>query len=154
MKERSTQEILDSINQIVKEHEIKVRWSYMADTDDRIRAVLRHYENVATEGLLAIKHFRDDVVVYLRAVALVADSTAQASTHAEKNARLRGLIETIESALQKLRHEEVDFDCTYWQWPDVFRSDYPTVHLIRRIHELENEIKELKKGDKNECEES
>ena len=150
MTERTYGEILDAIRDIVKEHEKVVRWSYGADLDEKIRHVLRHYQDDTTNHLVAIKHFRDDVITWLRAMAIVADMTSQAATHAEKNARLRGMVEVVESAIKKLRDREIDFNMTWWQWPDVFRSDYPTVHYVRRIHELEAQIKELEEQLKGE----
>ena len=66
MTERTYGEILDAIRDIVKEHEKVVRWSYGADLDEKIRHVLRHYQDDTTNHLVAIKHFRDDVVSLVR----------------------------------------------------------------------------------------
>jgi hypothetical protein len=69
--------------------------------------------------------------------------TGNAGTHAEKNARLRGAIELLESAVEKLRHQHLEDLFSIYHWPDVFRSDYPTRSLMERIHDLERQLKEL-----------
>ena len=95
--------------------------------------------------VLKLKRFQDDILTYLRAVALVADTVGNAGTHKEKDARLRGLISQIESAIQRIRdgYEYLLTSC-HGGTPDLFRSDFPIQQYIKKCRELESEIKFLK----------
>ena len=109
-----------------------------------VRAVLREYEDKATRALSDVKRFRDDMVTFFRALALCLEMVGSAQTHGEKNARLRGAIELLESHLESLRRSDIDFLFSHFRWRDVFSADWPTRRLLDRIHELERELGEAK----------
>lgn len=95
--------------------------------------------------ILKFKAFQDDILTYLRAIALVADTVGNAGTHAEKNARMRGLIAQIESAIQIVRDgQEYTLTNHYFGMPDLFRSNYPIQQYIEKCRALEAENKLLK----------
>jgi hypothetical protein len=137
---------------VVKEHQ-QAQSIYHGNTlADRLRGVLSEYEDTARNALSLSKDFRDRMVVNLRAMNLVLSMVANASTHREKDARLRGCLEIIEQAISQLQKEEFDiavckkprFDYIF----DPFRSDFPTRSFVQRIHELESEVEVLRKNQK------
>lgn len=135
---------LCAIEKLISEHQNKQNYHQgFGSPAEKVKAILREYEDKTTKAYSGVKHFRDDMLTYFRALSLVLTMTGNAGTHAEKNARLRGAIELLESAVEKLRHEHLEDLFSIYHWPDVFRSDYPTRSLMERIHELEQQIKDL-----------
>ena len=135
---------LGEIQKLINEHQNKQNYHQGFGTPaERIKSILREYEDKTVKAYSGVKHFRDDMLTYFRALSLVLTMTGNAGTHAEKNARLRGAIELLESAVEKLRHQHLEDLFSIYHWPDVFRSDYPTRSLMERIHDLERQVKEL-----------
>ncbi len=139
----SCEGLMQMVEGAIERHVDKQHYRYAGSHADRLRGVLSRYEDIAVKNLSGVKTWRDDMIVWMRAFSMNVDMVGNASTHGEKNARLRGLSELIESALSKLRHEEFDFSRSHWRHEDVFRSDFPTRHYLSRIHELEAEVKRL-----------
>jgi hypothetical protein len=134
---------LRDLDDAIREHEKLLRYYGPSDKlIDRFRQVVQHYQDSSIQTVLVVQQFRDDLLVQLRAFSLVVDMAGNASTHSEKAARLRGLSEMLETSIEKLRRFEMN-DTKLWQFPDVFRSDYPTRAYLQRIHELEERIREL-----------
>ena len=117
-------------------------WYATKDLPARVADVIRHHKDMAVNQMTGAQSFRDDVVVWLRALAMNLEMTGNAGTHAEKAARLRGALELIESLIGKLHQLRFDFQWSHWQTQDLFKSDYPTRHYLERIHELERELKQ------------
>lgn len=111
----------------------------------RVKRVVDYYTELAANTVSNARAFKDDILTWLRAMAINAESVSWAGTHQEKNARLRGLVEVIERAckdVNELRVEERrrwNDDLSNWM-----RSDFPLREFKRRIYELEAEIKQLK----------
>jgi len=141
----NTESIIEKIKGVIEKYQENNRVWYGGELDLQINEVIRHYQDIATDSLAGSKSFRDDMLTYMRALAMITEMAANAATHAEKNARLRGMIELIESTIQKLRDMEFNFQSCHWRKPDVFRSDYPVLQYIRRIHELEHQIQDSQK---------
>ena len=136
---------LRKIDDIVIKYEQEDRHTYATALPERVEYLIRRYRDLATNQLSGVKAARDDMLVYLRALAMIVEMAGNANTHNEKNARLRGCIELIETTIQKLREQEFNFQFSTWHMPDVFRSDYPTIEYIRRIHQLEEELERVKR---------
>ncbi len=134
------------IDDIVRKYEQEDRHSYATGLDERVEYIIRRYRDLATNQLAGIKAVRDDMLVWLRAMAMIVEMAGNAATHAEKNARLRGCVEMIETTLQKLSEQEFNFQSSYFHMPDLFRSDYPTLEYVRRIYDLEQQLAAYKKG--------
>jgi hypothetical protein len=133
------------IEELIREHSDKLRYHQgFGSHADRVRALLRWYEEKATSALSNTKQFRDDMLTYFRALIIVLDMTGNASTHAEKGARLRGAIELLEHMVARLRRKDLEIMFSHFQWRDAFASDWPTRRLTDRIHELEAENATLK----------
>lgn len=138
-----------SVEQIVIQAENELHSGYAGSLPNRVQAVYNRLERKVWKAEADFKHLRDDTQVWLRAVGIIATSIGNAGTHAEKNARLRGLIEMIESAIGSVR-ESRDRDNEWGvRMPDIFRSDYPVREYVQRIHQLEHEIKLMNGKDDN-----
>jgi hypothetical protein len=112
---------------------------------DRAIAVLQAYKHRHSEQLSEFQSFQSDVISYLRAMVLVVEAAANGGTHAEKNARFRGVISLLETSIDKVHNARSTFVSSHW-WsnPDLFRSDYPVRSLIDRIKAQEAELQKLK----------
>jgi hypothetical protein len=134
--------MLPRLQALVRAHEQEIRSQYAGDLVEEIQHVLAHYQQTATNVVAQTKAFRDDLLVQLRALSLVIEMAGGAGTHREKDARLRGCADLIESTITRLRKLEFGLH-RQWYWPDVFRSDYPVRQYVERIHELEAQVQAL-----------
>lgn len=135
---------LNAIQNLINEHQDRQNYHHGFGTPaEKIKTILREYEDKTTRAYSDVKHVRDDMLTFFRALALVLNMTGEAATHGEKNARLRGAIELLESAIEKLRHQNLESLFDIYRWPDLFRSDWPTRRLMDRIHDLERQLKDL-----------
>jgi hypothetical protein len=117
---------------------------------DQLRHILRELEWRRDKAQNAFAHLTEDMLVWTRAMGLAANMAANGGTHREKDARMRGLIEMTESAVEAIRKaKEQTRDYFGYNVPDIFRSDYPVRDYVQRIHHLENELKHLRGDDQN-----
>lgn len=148
-------EELNKIDEFVKKTDEEMHfWISPGTISDRYIQLIQQFKRFATRHLITVKQFRDETVIWMKAMELTADMTSNASSHSEKNARLRGMIELIQDYIQRAMRADFDFGHSYYWWPDngLFRSDYPTRKLMERIHQLEDEVKQLK-GESSEVSE-
>lgn len=123
-------------------------WRYSLDQTltDRIARVVDHYTRMAARAAEKQQNERNGMVSWLRGIAITAQSVSWASTHHEKDARLRGLIEVIENSIAKIQNQDNDsshyFDGGVDSW---MKSDFPTRDLKRRILDQQAEIARLRK---------
>lgn len=124
-------------------------WRYGSDRDlaARVQRCIDHYTRMAAQAVSNAHGFKDGTVSWLRGIAINAQAVSWASTHHEKDARLRGLIEVVENAISKI--DQARFDDHTSPWNGVvdswMRSDFPTREMRRRIFDLEKEIERLRK---------
>lgn len=135
---------LAEVEALIKSHQKKCTFTHYGSAAERVKYVLREYEDKAVSALRDTKQFRDDMLTYFRALVIVLETTGNASTHAEKAARLRGAIEILEQVVDRLRRKDLETVFSHFHWRDAFASDWPTRRLMERIHDLEREINELK----------
>lgn len=113
----------------------------------RVQHCVDHYIRMAAQAVSESHSFKDDVVSWLRGIAINAQSVSWGSTHHEKDARLRGLIEIVETAITKIN--DVRFTDRLTTWNAVtdswMKSDFPTREMRSRILDQEQEIKRLQK---------
>ena len=116
------------------------RWHHSDDNPLGLLVSTLDHKRAAVTGAIARgREFQQDVLTFLRAFSLMLGTVAGASTHGEKAARLRGLIELVETAAVKLREKQFRDEST-WSYAladDVFRCDYPVRHWIDRTREAE-----------------
>jgi hypothetical protein len=140
-------EVSDALK-LLKDYQGKQGIFHHTDTlRERIESVMSEFENRTANALQAAKEFRDRMVIDLRALSMVVTMAGNASTHREKDARLRGASELLEGAIDRLQREQFDLAVLRGPFFDsVFKSDFPTRHMVERIHELEREVEELNKA--------
>lgn len=136
----NNEQIIEALTNFAREHQTRIRIHQGCSLSAQIVGIINNYQHSAERALLDAAAFRDHAVTWIAALRIVADSVAKASTHREKDARLRGLIEVMESASEKLCLMRFEFT-TSSTWPDVFRSDFPTRHFVERIRQLEAQVK-------------
>lgn len=139
------QETLEQIAVQVREHETDHEKMYLPrGLPDRVAATFTRYQRQRDQALVFAQSFQDDMLLYLRALALTLEMVGNAETHKEKDARLRGVISQVESAIQKVRDHQATFNGRYWYGrPDLFRSDYPVREFMDRAHKAERRVKDL-----------
>lgn len=124
-------------------------WRYGNDVTlaARIQRCIDHYTRMAATAVSDSHGFKDGTVSWLRGIAINAQAVSWASTHHEKDARLRGLIEVIETAIIKIGEAQLNDRLSSWNGTvdSWMKSDYPTREMRRRILDQEEEIKRLKK---------
>ncbi len=135
----------EQIRKTIDSHEDQQHFKYCGPLPERLKEVLAWYHNRTVQTIDGVRQFRDDLLIYFRALSLTLEMTGNASTHREKAARLRGAIEVIEHACEKLRREQFEFHHFWRGWPDIFHSDYPQKEYLDRIHGLEQQVEDLKR---------
>lgn len=139
-----SQESIMALSRLLKKHEELQHTYRHGDVVERIEQVVNAYHNLSLDTMSEAKTYRDRLLVDFRAISMVLMMVSNASTHREKESRLRGCGELIETAIREL--EKISFDvaiCNTPHWRSLFYNDYPTRHLIERIHELEGQVKSL-----------
>jgi hypothetical protein len=134
---------LRPLEKVMDEQEEKLHHHYGSfGAADRLRYIFRNLERKAEQSQFAYRALKEDMLVWARAIGLAAGMAANGGTHREINARMRGLIEMIESAVTAIRNANEDERHGFYgaHVPDVFRSDYPVREYNQRIHELEREL--------------
>lgn len=112
---------------------------------ERLHEVVNTYHDWASDCLSRSAQFRDRMLIDFRAISLILTTTINGATHNQKEVRLNGLIELIENAIDRLQKEEFEASiCCRPMWNDPFQSNAPNRHFVQRIHELEEENKQLK----------
>ena len=112
---------------------------------DMLASCLAGYRGTAADALNGAQHVRDDMLVMLRATALVLESiVGDHLNHSQKNERIRGAIGVLERSIESLRQEQFSFRDSVWRRDrDLFRWREPERQLRERIRELEAKITEL-----------
>lgn len=133
---------IERLASLVKDKQKDQRIIYHASLSEQIIALIRNYEYETTQALAGVKCFRDDTRMWLQAMVIVANTIGNAGTHREKDARLRGMIEILETVIEKLRTEQSDFDSSYFRWPNLYRSEYPVRRYMERAEGAERQLQE------------
>lgn len=139
-------EQLAAIKKMLADEQSHDRYHHSADAvSEMVYRVLAHKRELVASTINRTREFQGDVLTFLRAFTLMLQTVESAGTHGEKAARLRGLMELVESAARKLREAQFR-EITSWGGgiaEDVFRCDYPVRHFIDRAREAERRVKEL-----------
>jgi hypothetical protein len=75
---------------------------------------------------------------------MLAESVGMGSTHGEKAARLRGMIELLDNTISKLKEEHTDQILNHWPFGFGGMSDYPYRAILEKLDSLKRENEELK----------
>lgn len=121
------------------------RWTADKTLAERTARIVEHYQRMATRSVESAMNERKGIVSWLRAIAICAQAVSWAETHREKDARLRGMIEVIETSITRIQDmpsEYAYFDGGVDSWA---KSDFPTRDMKRRILDQQAEIARLQK---------
>ena len=116
---------------------------------DMLAGVISNYEQIARDALSGAEWVRNDMLVFLRAAVIVAESIiGDHLNHGQKNERIRGLVGVLEKSIESLRAEQFDFRGRSWRrGHDLFRWNENERKLRERIQELESQLKVPDKED-------
>lgn len=139
--------VLDQIFEAVKKQEDKMReWTHYKDSQspDRVKALINRMEHGSQAQYHNIMAFRNQALTQFNALQIVVQMCLMGGTHHEKNARLRGLADTISIAIEKITEvSERYFTQVNWRW-NLLESDSSLPTLQRRNWHLEEELKEYR----------
>jgi hypothetical protein len=113
---------------------------------DQVAHVVETAERGSRTAIADKRKLIEDALVYFRSVILIAESIGMAATHAEKAARLRGLIELLNSAISKLRNDQQEHLLQNWESFSWGYSDYPYHRILEKYSELERQNKQMKEA--------
>lgn len=123
------------------------RYASYVEVEEKVNHIIEYYVRMASLGVAKSTTFKNGVIAWLRGIAINAEAVSWAHTHHEKDARLRGLIEVIETAISKI--DELRMEDHYSGWSAAvdawMKSDFPTREMKRTIQRQELEIKHLRK---------
>jgi hypothetical protein len=139
----------ERLSETIKHHEDKHSQRLHGRLPDRLEQVLALYERIAVDALTGAESVRDDMLVYMRSISFMLQTViADHISHAEKGARVRGVIAVVEQHIDSLRNERFDFHNSSWRRsPDLFRWNENERRLRDQIRELQ---KLLEKGGTKE----
>lgn len=136
---------LKAIEDYLKKQQSMLRCHLASNLAAQVEHVVELYRDKATEALVGAKQFRDDALTYFRSIVFLLETAVNDHvSHAEKNARLRGVIVVLECHIQRLRQEQFDFGTSCWrQHYDVFRYSETERLLHQQLRETKERCEEL-----------
>ena len=141
--------VKDIINQVTE----RCRISWCGPLPSQLQSAVNHLIEQSSQVMAGVSDYRDAMVVDLRAMCLVIETALSASTHREKNARLRGCVELIGATIDRHSRERFDFQDSFFRLSGGFLRDNVTSQLLRdrcdltrRVEELTKEVEELRRA--------
>jgi hypothetical protein len=133
---------MDEWRDLLLEYMRKQKLTVHGRLRDMLASCLSGYEGIASEALHGAQSVRDDMLVMLRAVVIVAESiVGDHLNHGQKNERIRGMIGVLERSIDSLRQEQFRFHGNVWRRDrDLFAWNEPERRLRDRISELERQL--------------
>jgi hypothetical protein len=138
------QTTIEKINEVIKRHEKSLHCYRCGDEAEKIASIINDYERTAASEIAKRKVLIEQTLVYFQSVGMLCETVGMASTHGEKSARLRGLIELLNSAIGKLREEQTENLLENWRSFSWGFGTYPYQSIIRKYDELKQENEFLK----------
>lgn len=133
----------ETIKNVIKEHEGKIHISHHGNDGDKIAHIVNHYNSLAQNALNGTRAYHEDLITWLRAIEMLLGGILSAQTHREKDIRIRGLVDTIQSIINKARR----LDENYWygtgEFPDFFQCDHPVREIYQRKNELAEKLNKI-----------
>lgn len=136
------QDLRNAIQKMASDRRWHLHTNYLPD---QIVALVDHAEREGNNAVREMKSLLENLISHLRALEIVASMVGNGNTHAEKNARLRGLIEVLQTAIHRATEFSYDFSWKHWgNYNDLFKSDFPMRDVVRKMNEKDAEIRRLK----------
>jgi hypothetical protein len=143
LEQRLDTETQKELDELLKRHEKSIHCGFSGSLFDRFASILNWYERNSADATTKNKKMIEDTVTYLLSFKMLCEMVSMGQTHGEKAARLRGMIELLDSSIQKLRNEQTDsIFGSQFGWGSF--SDYPYQSILRKYDELKRENDELK----------
>lgn len=137
--------LIEKLKTFIQRHEKSIHIFHAGDIADKTAQVVNHYEHLAAEAVTKRKQFIEDALVYFRSVIMITETIGMAGTHAEKAARLRGLVELLNSVINKLKDEQTENILSNWEFFSWDYSSYPYKSVLEKFSESKRENEQLKK---------
>lgn len=142
-EQRLDAESQKELDELLKRHERVIHTGFCGSLFDRFASILNWYERNSAEATVKRKQMIEDTVTYLRSFKMLCEIVSMGQTHGEKAARLRGMIELLDSSIGKLREEQTDsIFGPQFGWGAF--SDYPYQSILRKYDDLKRENEDLK----------
>lgn len=138
----NSQKLLD---EFLKRHEQSIHIHFSGSLFDRFASIINHYERSSSEATALRKKMIEDTITYLQSFKMLCEMVGMGGTHGEKAARLRGMIELLDSSIQRLRNDQTEDILNNWRyfsWGGF--SDYPYQSILHKYDDLKKENEELK----------
>lgn len=135
----------DKLERFVKENESDIHTHYPGSLVDKTRSLISHYSRDAAQATARKLSMIEDMKLYVRGMIMAAEMIGMAGTHGEKAARLRGMIDLMNSTARKLEQGHEDEILESWRFSLFGRGDYPYQKILERHDELKRENEELKR---------
>ena len=145
-EERLDDQSKTEIEQFIRQHEEILHTAFSGGLFERFTSIINTYQRYAAEATATRKQMIEDTVTYLQSFKMISEMVGLAETHAEKSARLRGMIELLDRSISKLKEEQSEDILNNWphfRWGSF--SDYPYQSILEKFDVLRKENEDLKK---------
>lgn len=126
--------LLSDIDNIIEEQRNATNLRRSGDLSEQIRNYVRDYQHDAEKSQIYVKSFLDDVRVWFRAFQMQLQMVGTGGTHAEKNARYRGMVAFIDGLIDKINEVNLDYFFADHRYRNIFKSEYPIRHMIEKVN--------------------
>lgn len=143
---------LEEIERSIREHAKEAKASSHGPLKQVLEGLIRSYEVLASQALRGAESTREDMLVWMRGIAVCLESQVEAHlNHSQRKERLRAALEVIEGAVHHLRNMQFDFSGRAWDRGfDTFRWQGPEKRLREENQRLRDEIRSLRGEDHGE----
>ena len=135
----------DKLKEFVHKQESELHQHYSGTLVQKACVLISRHERIAAGAIGEKMQAIEDMKIYVRAMTMAAEMVAIAGTHGEKNARLRGMIELMNSTSSKLNKGYEDELLASFRFQLYGNSDQPYQKILRKYDELKRENEELKR---------
>jgi hypothetical protein len=134
----------EKLKAFVDKAEEEINCRYGGTLIEKAAVLISHGQRKAAGAHAEKMQVIDDMKVYVRGICMCAEMVAIAGTHGEKAARLRGMIEFLNSTSNKLNQGYEDELLSGWRFQTYGNSDLPYQNILLKYDELKRENEELK----------
>lgn len=117
---------------------------------EKLKYIIQHYQEKTSDAIRKLEGAQTDFVIDVRALQAMVSTALMATTHHEKDARLRGLIDFLSNRIQDMERSYGNLLSCFYDYQNYrFKSLYPIRNILDkwRQAEYENEILRKKLGE-------
>lgn len=131
--------------QYVAKKQVEISHCFSGNITEKVTSLISHSSWKASQAIADKKDCIEKMKIYLQAMKMLAEGVGMASTHGEKASRLRGMIEVMNSTIDKLNNEHQDEILTNWSYGLHSHSDFPYRDILQKYEQMKLENEQLKK---------